>query len=72
MAEPHELVSDAGRNALGYLGGGILALSLVPQIIRLLMTKSAEDISLLWSLLYFLGEHQRQQVFHTAYHVRYC
>jgi hypothetical protein len=38
-------------------GGGILALSLVPQVIKLLLTRSAADISLLWSLLYLLGEH---------------
>ncbi|WIA41027.1 hypothetical protein OEZ86_004665 [Tetradesmus obliquus] len=48
-------LSDAGRDALGYVGGGILALSLVPQVVKLLLTRSAADISLLWSLLYLLG-----------------
>jgi uncharacterized protein with PQ loop repeat len=38
-------------------GGCILALSLVPQVIKLLLTRSAADISLLWSLLYLLGEN---------------
>jgi uncharacterized protein with PQ loop repeat len=37
-------------------GGSILALSLVPQVIKLMLTRSAADISLLWSLLYLLGE----------------
>jgi hypothetical protein len=41
-----------------FAGGGILALSLVPQVIKLLLTRSAADISLLWSLLYLLGEHE--------------
>ncbi|WIA41022.1 hypothetical protein OEZ86_004660 [Tetradesmus obliquus] len=52
--EPLSL-SEAGRDALGYVGGGILALSLVPQVVKLLLTRSAADISLLWSLLYLLG-----------------
>ncbi|WIA20737.1 hypothetical protein OEZ85_005107 [Tetradesmus obliquus] len=48
-------LSEAGRDALGYVGGGILALSLLPQVVKLLLTRSAADISLLWSLLYLLG-----------------
>ena len=48
-------MSEFGRDALGFIGGGSLALSMVPQIIQLLMTKSAADISLMWSMLYFLG-----------------
>jgi hypothetical protein len=42
-----------------FAGGSILALSLVPQVIKLLLTHSAADMSLLWSLLYLLGEHER-------------
>jgi uncharacterized protein with PQ loop repeat len=49
------IISPAGMDALGYIGGGILALSLIPQIIKLLMTRSAQDISLLWSLMYLTG-----------------
>lgn len=56
MSAGHQLLSDTARDALGYVGGGVLALSLVPQIIKLVMTKSAEDISLMWSLLYFMGK----------------
>jgi hypothetical protein len=53
-------------------GGSILALSLVPQVIKLLLTRSAADISLLWSLLYLLGEQQGSQgdsyiALHSAY-----
>lgn len=53
--ETHASLSAAGRDALGYIGGGILAMSLLPQIARLLLTRSARDISILWSLLYLLG-----------------
>ena len=48
-------ISSTGMDALGFIGGGMLALSLVPQIIKLLLTRSAHDISLLWSILYLLG-----------------
>ncbi|WIA40637.1 hypothetical protein OEZ86_013973 [Tetradesmus obliquus] len=54
MAESAAL-ADSARDALGYLGGCILALSLVPQVIKLLLTRNAADISLMWSLLYLLG-----------------
>ncbi|KAF6259232.1 hypothetical protein COO60DRAFT_1460283 [Scenedesmus sp. NREL 46B-D3] len=53
------VVSEAARDALGYVGGGVLALSLVPQVIKLLLTRSAADISLLWSLMYLLGTAQQ-------------
>jgi hypothetical protein len=43
-----------------YAGGGILALSLVLQVIKLLLSRSAADISLLWSLLYLLGEGREE------------
>jgi hypothetical protein len=55
MFEPFEHVLGMSLSA----GGGILALSLVPQVVNLLLTRSAADISLLWSLLYLLGEHER-------------
>lgn len=54
MEGAHTL-SEGGHDAFGFIGGGLLALSMVPQIVQLLMTKSAADISLMWTLLYFLG-----------------
>mmetsp|Transcript_23368 Transcript_23368/g.57997 ORF Transcript_23368/g.57997 Transcript_23368/m.57997 type:complete len:125 (-) Transcript_23368:79-453(-) len=39
----------------GYIGGGILAVCVVPQIIKVFRTRSAKDISFLWSAMYILG-----------------
>jgi hypothetical protein len=51
-------ISDAPlMNALGFTGGGLLAICLIPQIIKLLVTRSARDISLSWTVLYLAGEH---------------
>ena len=49
------MLSQAGRDALGYTGGGLLAVCLIPQIAKLLITRSARDISLAWTLLYLFG-----------------
>jgi hypothetical protein len=49
------MLSQAGKDALGYTGGGLLAVCLIPQIAKLLITRSARDISLLWTLLYLSG-----------------
>ena len=39
----------------GYLGGLILTLCLVPQIMKTYKTKKADDISTVWEYLYFIG-----------------
>jgi len=49
------MLSQAGKDALGYTGGGLLAVCLIPQIAKLLITRSARDISLAWTLLYLSG-----------------
>ncbi|KAJ3349149.1 hypothetical protein GGF32_005768 [Allomyces javanicus] len=41
--------------AIGYVGGVVLALCLAPQIIQVVRTKSAEDISYAWQGLYLVG-----------------
>eukprot|EP00877_Chromochloris_zofingiensis_P004809 jgi/Chrzof1/14329/UNPLg00602.t1 len=48
-------LSHAGRDALGYVGGGILAVCLIPQLLKLMVTRSARDISLWWAILYCIG-----------------
>ncbi len=40
---------------VGYLGGGIIAISLIPQVIRSWSTKSTKDISLHWTIVYLSG-----------------
>lgn len=40
---------------LGHIGGMILTLSSIPQIVKMIRTKSARDISFLFLLLLFLG-----------------
>ena len=40
---------------IGYIGGFILSLCLLPQIIKALQTKSTEDISFIWQFMYITG-----------------
>lgn len=48
-------LSDAGTDAIGFVGGGVLAICLIPQIGKIVLTRSAQDISYAWSVLYMLG-----------------
>ena len=40
---------------LGYLGGLLIAIALVPQLIKTWKTKSAKDLSLLWTMISLIG-----------------
>ncbi len=40
---------------IGYLSGFIIAVSLVPQVIKAYKTKSTTDISLLWNSIFLIG-----------------
>ena len=40
---------------LGYVGGAIIAISLIPQIWKSWKTKSTKDISIAWTLIYVVG-----------------
>jgi MtN3 and saliva related transmembrane protein len=40
---------------IGYLGGGIVAVSLLPQVIKSWQTKSTKDISVVWNSIYLSG-----------------
>jgi len=40
---------------VGYIGAGIIALALTPQVYKSWKTKSTEDISLLWNSIYLTG-----------------
>ena len=42
-------------DTLGYIGGTILSICLVPQIYKIIKTKEVENISYLWQFLYILG-----------------
>ncbi|KAI8469064.1 MAG: hypothetical protein J3K34DRAFT_424982 [Monoraphidium minutum] len=48
-------LTETGAQVLGYLGGGILALGLVPQIVKLVRTRSAGDIAITYVVLYAIG-----------------
>ena len=39
----------------GYIGSITLALCLVPQLIKIIKTKSVDDISYIWQFLYLIG-----------------
>jgi uncharacterized protein with PQ loop repeat len=47
---PSEVVS-----ALGVTGGVILAICTLPQLIQIWRTQSAQDVSLYFTIMYFLG-----------------
>jgi MtN3 and saliva related transmembrane protein len=40
---------------VGLIGGFITAVALTPQIIKTLKTKSVEDISVMWTLIFMAG-----------------
>lgn len=40
---------------IGYLGGFLIAVALAPQLIKTYKTKSAKDISLLWTTISLIG-----------------
>ena len=40
---------------IGYLAGIIVAMSLLPQIIKAWKTKSTKDISIVWTAIYMVG-----------------
>ncbi|KAG7351320.1 S-adenosylmethionine decarboxylase [Nitzschia inconspicua] len=46
---------DAKAEILGYVGGVVLAVALLPQLVHTLKTRSTKDISYGWQLVYLLG-----------------
>lgn len=40
---------------IGYLGGFLIAVALTPQLIKTWKTKSAKDLSLLWTTISLIG-----------------
>ena len=40
---------------VGYFGGIILSICLIPQIIKIFKTKQVDNISYIWQFLYILG-----------------
>ncbi|MCX6818290.1 MAG: PQ-loop domain-containing transporter [Candidatus Aenigmarchaeota archaeon] len=40
---------------LGYIAGGIIAVALIPQVIKSWRTKCTKDISVAWTLFYLAG-----------------
>ncbi len=40
---------------IGYLGGFLIAIALAPQLIKTRKTKSAKDISLMWTVISLIG-----------------
>jgi len=40
---------------IGYMAGFLIAVSLTPQLIKTWRTKSAKDISIIWTLIYMAG-----------------
>ena len=46
---------DKFTDIVGYTGGGILAICLIPQIYEIIKTKHVENISYWWQFMYFTG-----------------
>ncbi len=42
-------------DVLGYIGGGLVVISFLPQLIRVIKLKTADEISFLFTLLMFTG-----------------
>jgi len=41
---------------LGFIAGSLIAISLLPQVIKSLKTRSTNDISLQWTIINLLGQ----------------
>lgn len=46
---------DIVTDSIGYSGGAILSICLLPQIIKIQQTKHVDNISYLWQAMYFVG-----------------
>ena len=49
------IIMITGTDALGFIGGVILSICLLPQLIKMFRKKSAKEISLSFTLLFFTG-----------------
>ena len=47
--------NNSSVNYVGYAGGIILSICLIPQIYQVVKTKKVDNISYLWQFLYILG-----------------
>ena len=47
--------NDKIVDGIGYCGGIILSICLIPQILKIYKTKKVDNISLLWQLMYISG-----------------
>ena len=47
--------SKLATELVGYAGGGVLAVSMVPQLFHVLKTKSTTDISYSWQVISIIG-----------------
>lgn len=41
---------------LGFIGGGLVSVSLLPQLIKSWKTKSTKDIAILWGIINLVGQ----------------
>jgi len=48
-------MSNMGIEMLGYMGGVLVTISLLPQIIKSYRTKSTKDISIVYTLILITG-----------------
>lgn len=53
-------------DALGYVGGIILSVCMIPQIYKIYKTKNVENISYIWQIMYIIGIG-----FHLYYSIYY-
>jgi len=51
LVEEYQIYFDIS----GYIGGGLLSICLIPQIVKVCSSKSAQDISYMWQILAILG-----------------
>lgn len=62
----YEVATNKTVDALGYAGGIILSVCMIPQIYKIYKTKNVENISYIWQIMYIIGIG-----FHLYYSIYY-
>ena len=51
----NDVITNTVMDIIGLTGGFIIGLGLIPQIVKVIKTKSTKDLSYFWQILYMLG-----------------
>ena len=62
----YEVATNKTVDAIGYTGGIVLSVCMIPQIYKIYKTKNVENISYSWQIMYIFGI-----AFHLYYSIYY-